>query len=111
MEKNEHAMWDGSVRFSSLVVPWSRKETYAVDNGRSIYENNLRRQFQAEYNSLVGTVGQALAEADAQLETQIREFVQVARQGHTVDGEEEQMRDYLFSIVADQVPNGEFVPH
>jgi len=91
-----------------MVLSGESKGNYAVDHGRSIYENDLRRlaQLQAEYNSLVGSVGKALAEADAQLEAQITEFIQVARQSHTVDAEEEQIRDYLFSTVAEQVPNG-----
>jgi hypothetical protein len=67
---------------------------YDVDNVKAIYENDQRglTQPQSEYNSLIGTVGKALAEADAQLETQIGEFVQVARQDHAVDSEEEQIR-------------------
>jgi hypothetical protein len=83
-----------------MVLSGELKGNYAGDNGRSIYENNLRRlaQLQAEYNSLVGTVGRALPEAHAQLETQLREFVQVARQGHAVDDEEEQIRDYLIYL-------------
>ena len=77
---------------------------YDVDNVKAIYENDQRglTQPQSEYNSLIGTVGKALAEADAQLETQIGEFVQVARQDHAVDSEEEQIR---LPTSSTQLPN------
>ena len=78
-----------------MVLLGELKVNYAVNNFRSNH---------AEYNSLLGTVGKALAEADAQLETQVREFIQVARQRHAVDAEEEQIQDFLFSTVAEQVP-------
>ncbi len=86
---------------------------YDVDNVKAICENDQRglTQPQSEYNSLIGTVGKALAEADAELETQIGEFVQVARQDHAVDSEAEQIRLPLQHSCR-KVPNGgEFVPH
>ena len=51
-----------------MVLSGKPRGNYDVDNVKPIYENYQRwlTQLRTEYNALIGTVGKALAEANAQ---------------------------------------------